>query len=75
MLPPSSGEVRMEAASPPKRWYPAATLQDVTTLKMKAALTSETSVSYHNATGCHNPEDEGSKVLRSIRAWKRGTGR
>jgi len=35
-------------------------------MKMEAAMSSETSVSYHITTGCHNPEDVGSKFLRNV---------
>jgi hypothetical protein len=51
---------------PLKRRYPTTTLYSVTTQKMEAALTSETSVSYHNTIWRHNPEYGGSMDLWNV---------
>jgi hypothetical protein len=48
----------------PKRRYPTATLYGVT-LKMEAAWTSKTLVSYRNSIW-HHPEDGGSMDLRNV---------
>jgi hypothetical protein len=62
----SSQHWRWRQHAPLKRRYPTTTIQGVTTLKMEAACTFETSVSYHNNTRRHNTEDGGSMHLWNV---------
>jgi hypothetical protein len=48
---------RRRQHGPPKRWYLTTTLYSVTTQKVEAAWTSETSVSYQNTWRRHKPEN------------------
>jgi len=57
---------RWKQQGPPKRWCPTATLHGHFTLKMEAARSSESLVSYRNTTRSFHPEDGGSKLLRNV---------